>query len=565
MVKDVRLCNPNPNYNQNKQACRYNCGTDNVCNTSASDNQWRTVLVEGMGLAGSGYFAMDVTRAGGKTGRASVQPKTPDPVPLWEFDSDWERGEVAKLAAINPDLVYPKNSDVLGDTKDPHFIHQCSKDSTHNDYYWKQPFMGKSVSEAAIGTVAVKYKIDPNATDNPRIRRPVAVFSGGEYGEYGPDCDRTARVGHAIYVVDLQTGSLLRRFVSYTDPNDSAQPQHRFENAVVGSPALYDAFPGSLVTRGFVGDDQGRLFRIDMSSDDPAEWKVQLFFDPADPKWDSIIPDANRYGPASYKPALATGTKLTDGDLLVFYGLGERGDLNAGQQKQLMVALQEHISTSLNTSNVATATADAKYLWHVEFDEPTYDGHGKPTGGLAEKLTGAPVVFNRSVYFTTYVEPAAAKCEPGWSRIYGMKFEGKVDKSATNAMTLLRKPEGALDPTNNPNVAYHEGVNSDHNDGMWYYEPQNTSNLSQSVVVRGLTVTLGPSCSLDPTMTNGGMSGSGQRTPTLVAQTSAPADTMGNKNVGSTSGGAGGLTSIERNLDTLQSQHIPLSWAVIDN
>jgi hypothetical protein len=560
VVKDVRLCHKNEDFNQNKQACRFNCATDE-CRGQAENNQWRTVLVAGLGLAGSGYFALDVTRPGGRHDASTTINgiQVPDPVPLWEFDGDWERGQVEVIGESNPDLVYPQNS-VVGDGEDDDDDDDESTFTSNCDgtpEFWDLPFMGRSVGEAAIGTLAVTAQLNTNDTNLDRLRRPVAVFSAGDFGPFGSNCVREERIGRAIYVVDMQTGTLLRRFVTYFN-NDGEE--NRFDVPVVGSPALYNSFPGSLVTRGFVGDKRGRMYRIDFSSDDPAQWKVQLFFNPAD---SDDIPDASLFGPASYKPALSMGTGATQNDLLIFYGLGERGDLSASGQTQMMIGLREKIDVDFNAGpGVATATSD--YLWHVEFAEPNYDSNGNATDGVAEKLTGAPVVFNRAVYFTTYVEPANNRCEPGWSRIYGMKYEGKIDMTASPPEPA-GAPEGAIavaPSANGVSTTKHKGINADSSDDEnWYYQPASAPDVPESVVIRGLTVTLGPVCSADPAQT-GGMQNSGSRKPTLVAQTSSTG-TMPGETVQAPGGGAA-LTSIEHELPEPESQNIPLSWGVIN-
>jgi hypothetical protein len=554
VVKDVRLCHKNEAFNQNKQACRYQC-PDDACLTQAQNNQWRTVLVAGLGQAGSGYFALDVTRPGGVHNASSTifGIQVPDPAPLWEFDGNWERGQVETIGEDNPELVYPLDPTLRNGT-DPDgdsFIDEAGDDTSgSNPYFWNLPFMGQSVGEAAIGTLAVNAQLTGSEPD--RLRRPVAIFTAGGFGSFGPNPDRSERVGRAIYVVDMQTGTLLRRFVTYFDEST----ERRFKEPMTGSPALYNAFPGSLVTRGFVGDQAGRLYRIDLSDDEPSEWKVQLFFDPAE---SDDIPGNEGFGPASYKPALSLGSADTEGDLLIFYGLGERGDLSASGKTELMIGLREKIEVDFS-SGPGESTTTSSYLWHVEFEKATYDGDGNPTGGFAEKLTGAPVIFNGGVYFTTYVTPGVNSCDPGWSRIYGMKYEGKLDTSATPPV-LDQTPEGSIaaPPSGTTGGQGSNAESSDTSD--WYYQPSSAPDVSQSVIIRGLAVTLGPVCSADPAST-GGMQGSGSRQPTLVAQTSAAGDMPGD--VVSSTGDDAALTSIEHQLPEPESQNIPLSWAVIN-
>ena len=108
VVKDVRLCQRNAAHNQNPQACQ-------VLKTTGilEDKQmWRTVLVQGLGSAGAGYFAMDVTRTGGLAPNAMTRTvDLPDPVAHWEFDREWERAQVTWLDAnCESARVYPGSS-----------------------------------------------------------------------------------------------------------------------------------------------------------------------------------------------------------------------------------------------------------------------------------------------------------------------------------------------------------------------------------------------------------------------------------------------------------------------
>jgi hypothetical protein len=548
-VKDVRLCHGSQDYNLNRQACR--C-SGSSCTVEPAD-QWRTVLVQGLGEAGAGYFAVDVTRPGGKFVEStnSLKIEAPDPIPLWEFDSNWERGQVKTLSDAGRDeLVYPSESS-LRDGSSGGFIAECDDDRSDdrdsdgvNEYFWDQPFLGASVGKAAIGTIAL-HATFPNADTRPRLRRPVAVISGGAYGEFGTDCDAEQRVGRAIYVIDLQTGTLLRRFVSYIDNESGSPVEKRFQHPITGSPALYNAKPGSLATRGFVGDGAGRLYRIDLSNDDPEDWSVELFFDPRvdiDKYKQMDENDRPIFGPAAYKPALALGTTDVGNDLLVFYGLGERGDLSSTGTKQMMIAVREEISTVENNGDYE-AVAEGTHLWSHEFQDET--------DAQIEKLTSEAVVFNKGLYFTSFVEPTSDRCQAGWSRIYALDFEGDGAKGPKGLWTDADLPSGTngVGGTTSARLAY---------------EPSNTANLTEPVVVRGLTITLGASCVANPGSATGGTVQQQSKQPTLIAQSSSGAMSETGSDTFD-AGDTGELHAIEQQLDALESQHIPLSWAVIDN
>lgn len=541
-IKDVRLCHGSQDYNLNRQACRCS-GTS--CTVDPAD-QWRTVLVQGLGEAGAGYFAMDVTRPGGyfpTTGKTEA----PDPIPLWEFDANWERGQVEALVDAGREaLVYP-HQDVI-DALDDSNLTECDDDTSDdadndgkNEYYWNEPFLGASVAEAAIGTLAL-HATFPQATTRPRLRRPIALLSGGS-GEFGSGCDEDQRAGRAIYVVDMQTGTMLRRFLSYYD--DEQDKHLPFPSPITGSPALYNARPGSLASRAFVGDGDGRLYRIDLSNDDPEDWSVELFFDPrVDITKYKTMSDGDRpvFGPAAYKPALALSTKEFNNDLLVFYGLGERGDLSSSGTKQMMIAVREKIVATEDSGNWET-NAEGVHVWNLEFQDASDD--------QIEKLTSEAVVFNKGLYFTSFVEPADDRCQAGWSRIYALNFQGDGSGGPQGLWTDSDLPSG---------TAGYGGTTSD----RWAYEPSNTTSLTEPVVVRGLTITLGASCLSNPGSATGGKVQQQSKQPTLIAQSSSGA--MSDSGAETFDAGeSGDLHAIEQKLDALQSQHIPLSWAVIDN
>ncbi len=341
-------------------------------------------------------------------------------------------------------------------------------------------------------------------------------------------------MGRAIYVVDMQTGTLLRRFVTYINPDGD---EKRFETNVIGSPAMYNAKPGSLATRAFVGDASGRLFRIDLSDEDPEDWQVDLFFDPADLSAFSSTSPLPKFGPAAFKPALARASRAMDNDLLIYYGLGERGDLSTTDTTQIMIALRENFKAPTQNGSEFEVDVEAVELWAHQFQDDS---------NHVEKLTSEPVVFNRGVYFTSFVEPADDRCQAGWSRIYGMHFEG-----GTGLWT---------DADLGTNLSGHGGTGP-----YKAYEPSDTSSLTEPDVVRGLTITLGASClSSGHDSTGGSIRSSSGKEPTLIAQSSS-----GNMDDGGgdsfSAGSAGSLHSIEKQLGQLESQNIPLSWAVIDN
>ena len=273
VIKDVRLCDASPARNFNEQACGVVTSDPNTNLPGAM--QWRTVLVQGLGQAGAGYFAMDVTRSGGPiadgANSGSILTTDPDPIPLWEFDAAWEKRQIESLdlplvASVAGSVELPIGLPVDNCLPAPLDNINCNSDP---DKFYQESFLGISTGDPAIGTVVLQ---DP-ADVTQKFQRPVAIFGAGRVSETGA----ATRSGRAIYVVDLQTGSLLRRFVGYRNPDGSAR---KFEYEVSGTPALFNDRVGSVTNRGFIGDAGGRLFRIDMSAINPIDWTVGLMYDP---------------------------------------------------------------------------------------------------------------------------------------------------------------------------------------------------------------------------------------------------------------------------------------------
>ena len=203
---------------------------------------------------------------------------------LWEFDWRWEWGQAMRMIQDSnlKKRIGPQSgnfSDYDAPTCDGRSF-RGSPYGTSKDYFWGLPFLGKTVSEVAIGTVAVELKLRGTSAPVSRVQRPVAVFGAGDRfvaGAYDDECAPERRFGKAVYIVDMQTGNILRRFVDY---EESSGTFRKFDAPITGSPALFDEFTGNLASRGFIGDSQGRLFRIDMSDPDPLRWRLTLFYAP---------------------------------------------------------------------------------------------------------------------------------------------------------------------------------------------------------------------------------------------------------------------------------------------
>lgn len=550
VIQDVRLCHGEPDLNQNPHACK---AAENGSFVPPQD-QWRTVLVQGRGSAGSGYLAMDVTNSGGLIEGAGN--RMPDPIPLWEFDWRWEGRQILALrdAGLESRFSYspdgPTPSDISSDSN-------CDGDGSLFDIFFTRntldefPYIGLSVGEPAIGTVVLD-NIGPDSTR--RIQRPVAIFTAGQNGDIPESsaCRLSERRGRAIYVVDLQTGTLLRRFLDYYPIGDSQA--YAFETAVTGTPVTYSARPGTVTTRAFVGDAAGRLFRLNLSDPNPANWRVDLFFDPCEDddlknqagltcdrlEGNTLADRPRSWGPASFKPAVALDPQR---NLTIVYGLGERTDTSVSDQTQAMIALRERI----NINEVPDK------IWATTFPEDPV------TSVIREKLTGPPVIFNYGIYFTTYTEEVANICAPGLSRVWGLRM---IDDGQPGLDGVLdfRASAGGI---SSDDIKF---SNDAENELVRWYEPQ------LPTLIRGVTIAFPPSCDEDISDPNNPQSTAGAgatAAPELIAttgsaQVAGETGTAGNSNQGRLYSDAIGKINASRTSLTQAPEPLkPLSWAIL--
>ncbi|MEI8257176.1 MAG: PilC/PilY family type IV pilus protein, partial [Deltaproteobacteria bacterium] len=197
--------------------------------------------------------------------------------------------------------------------------------------------------------------------------------------------------GQYLYVVDLQTGALIRRFGPTGSP-------------IVGSPSLWVGTPGAVSTRAYVGDADGDVWRLDMSDPDPTRWRFAVSFDG--------FYDA---GQMAGQPIVAPPVLSVDrnGDTLIAIGSGDP-DLLEGFDRNLIATYREAAVT--DTAGAVTSVT-ASNVWQQRY------GTDNTNGDLfaGERLTGNLSLFNGNLYFGTFVPANSAdSCQLGFSRLWGV-------------------------------------------------------------------------------------------------------------------------------------------------
>ncbi len=376
--------------------------------TEASTD-WHSILLVGDRAGGRGLFALDVT----------------DPTPgnwnfLWEVSAENGRCPAGQACIPNDPMERRDDYSRLGAT-------------------WGRP---------QIGTVQVCQDDSVSCTTLGLQEKAVAVIPGGS-GE-----GLAAGSGRTVLVLDLETGRILRDFRSgdLTVENELSGSRHDIDADMVGDVACYSTMTGTFISRCFMGDKAGRLWRLETGSRSWSEWRLSLFYDPYRSFGLPIGLNSPIRSPAYEAPALALIPSTNQ--LAIVYGSGDMDNLECTLLKSLrrdfVVSLTENITSGATRPALPTCPPWNDSLipfWFMRenpYDETTarYKWVGPKVNwkkflgysqGLAlepgavpcERMMGAPVIFSNVLYFTTFSPDETVPCSPGIGKLYGTDFDSK--------------------------------------------------------------------------------------------------------------------------------------------
>lgn len=241
------------------------------------------------------------------------------------------------------------------------------------------------------------------------------AFIGGGYDDNQDNDPVTVAdsKGRAVFVVDVLNGSLIKRFshaeMTYSIPSDVAK---------------VDTDGNGKIDRLYVGDMGGQMWRFDISDPNPTNWTVRKIF-VSNPGSDSTT------GRKIFYPPDIT---LEKGDYeIVFFGTGDRENpkdeiivnrLYAVKDKNLVGTILTETNLYDVTTDELQTTTDATRKNQILSLLNSADGWLiKLDAG--EKSLSAPVVFYKTVYFTTFSPLASINpCDAtfGTARMYVLQY-----------------------------------------------------------------------------------------------------------------------------------------------
>jgi type IV pilus assembly protein PilY1 len=187
--------------------------------------KWRTVLLGSLRLGGRGVYLLDINEPPIST---TVTESALAAVPLWEYTNAAPEGDSTGDCAVGG-----RHCSSLGYTYESINIARLNY-----DHKW-------------VALVSSGY----------------FPIDGTDPASNSPKANQTS-----LLVIDLATGTLIREIVT------SSAPQTADRSFGLSQPIVMDTGTDFIDDVAFAGDLAGNLWRFDLSSDDPADWKVDLMF-----------------------------------------------------------------------------------------------------------------------------------------------------------------------------------------------------------------------------------------------------------------------------------------------
>lgn len=372
-------------------------GTNFVLERTKADAQtatgtYRTVMVSGFGVGqvAGGYYALDVT---------------------------------------DPDL----------DDGGPRFLWQLTKDASGNALFGEG-------GTPALATVFVRSGSSDAGADVA-----VAILPGGDAGlrtgvgtTAGPilatkDSTYAAKTSVSSYtsadparsltVVRLDTGEVLRSFraVGLTALSSTKTTIVDIPAPISGRPAVYPGATGSNADRAFVGDAEGRLWRLDMSNPDPSAWTFQVYFDAY---FDQAL---SARQPVELAPVLSIDE---DGVASIVFATGEQ------RVQTATTGMLTRVISISDYFNKTTAKFSADVNWVQSLGCAGTCGAGQYAG---ERVTGPMELFGGTVYLSTGIPATAGsnQCTQANHRIWALDYvQSEDERLGVTSPSAMSGPAG---------------------------------------------------------------------------------------------------------------------------
>lgn len=330
------------------------------------DGAWKTVLVGSLRLGGRGVYALDVTDP------ASITESNATNIPLWEFGNLSTGGANLGYTYASPNIARLNN--------------------------------GKWVVLVSSGYYPEGPTTDPY--DDPASTEAAAKQT-------------------SLFVIDLETGALIREILTSTAPQFGTTTTYG-----LSTPGVYDVGGDQVDDLAVAGDLAGNVWRFDLSSADPTQWSVDLMFQSYPATAGGVTDKCDAVGdcPVSVMPVgmrnparrglvwiFGTGKFIGDEDRTsdipgqAFYGVFDYGKASTEYPIQPGDLLEQTLSQSTLFRNLTRNQISAdtpEKGWTIPLDIATEPG---------ERNVVTPFALDQSnrVVLPTLIPTSNDPCQPG--------------------------------------------------------------------------------------------------------------------------------------------------------
>ncbi len=205
------------------------------------------------------------------------------------------------------------------------------------------------------------------------------------------------RQGRQLFIVDAATGKTLRHF----DDNSIAAP-------LSGGVSVFTGEVGTIATRAFMNDEDGVMWRLDMSSSNPSDWRLQAFYD-------FFGGQDYAAGAPAYNPPVISVDDA--GRVVVLQATGDIDRLDETTTANRVVSLTEMAELS---ATGAVGTVATRVNWQRNL-------------AVGEQVTGPLALFAGRVYYASFTSTATPTdaCGQGFSMICGHHYLDTVEEGST--------------------------------------------------------------------------------------------------------------------------------------
>jgi type IV pilus assembly protein PilY1 len=326
---------------------------------------WRTILVQGFGAQRGGYFALDVTRP-------VVEPSSPaetGPKFLWQLTTDQDGKSLFGGSGATPLITT-----LYFDTKE-------GTDPTREVAVAILP--GGDGGEATTSSCdgGPRLEADPPFTAADTVR-----------------CYTGADAARSITIVRLDNGRIIRTFrpAGVTQPvafESSVVEEVQIPAPFVGEPAAFPAQTGTVADRVFIGDREGRLWRLDVANTDPTKWKLEVFFD----AYSNPATPGTPREPLTLPPVLSVDDQ---GRITINLATGDQDVLTRTD------GLDNYVYSL--TEVIEGGQVKAQVNWRHVFEN-------------GDRVIGPMTLFDRRLFFATF-SPGAEVCATGVTTVWGENY-----------------------------------------------------------------------------------------------------------------------------------------------